>query len=233
MSSGSVSTSVSDECCVPVNCACADWLTVFCDYETIQFTYCGVTTEFQKARSSGMKMESANPQSGVHPSDRIFQLSYTEHDVEIGLGAVIVDEDGTEWVVYAKDHLGSFCIEKLWARSVAACFSLLENIDVLEQDCDCEVDDCGTTIRYKRVARCKGKILAATGSLLERNDSRDLVYRYTGDLVRWPLVARPAARHRLRDRNGRVYRITGVTDNGVYVPFSMELEQDSDDCTVR
>jgi len=233
MSSGSASASVSasDECCLPVDCACDTWLTVFCDYETVSLDYCGVTTTFNKARSSGMRMTSVNPQAGVHPSDRIFRLSYAEQDFEIGLGGVITDLDGTEWVIYAKDTLSAFCVEQTWTRSVAACFGLLENIDVFEQDCECEVDDCATTVRYKRVARVKGKVYAATGSLLDRNDSRDLVYRFSGDLVRWPLAGRPSAQHRLRDRNG-TYRIVGVTDNGIYVPYSVQLEVDSVDCSV-
>lgn len=231
MSSVSASESASD-CCFPVYCACADWLTAFCDYETLTLDYCGEETVFEKGRRSGIKMSAINPQAGVHPADQVFRLSYEEQNVEVGLGGVITDSDGTEWIIYAKDVLRSFCVYKLWARSVAACFGLLETIDVLEQDCDCETEDCGTTVRYKRVKTVKGKVIATTGSLLERNDSRDLVYRFSGDLVRWPLAHRPGANNRLRTREG-IFRIVGVTDNGPYVPFSVDLEKDSDDCSVR
>jgi hypothetical protein len=231
MSSVSVSESVSDVCCIPSDCACDDWLTIFCDYQTVSLEYCGETTVFQKARSTGIKMSAVNPQSGVHPADRVFKLSYRENEVEIGIGGVITDEDGTEWVIYAMSKQPAFCVEKIWARSVAACFTLLEVIDVFEPDCSCETEDCGTKIRYRRVARVKGKITASTGSLLDRNDSRELVYRFQGDLVRWPLAGRPTAGHRLRDRNG-TYRIVGVEDRGMFVPYTVRLEAESADCSV-
>lgn len=233
MSSVSVSASVSDtECCIPSTCACADWLTVFCDYVTVTLDYCGVTTTFTKARQSGIKMSAINPQAGVHPSDKVFRLSYEEHAVDVGIGGIITDSDGTEWIIYARDTLRAFCVYKLWARSVSACFGLLESIDVLEQDCECEDADCGTTIRYKRLKVVKGKIVTTTGSLVERNDSRDLVYRFTGNLVRWPLADRPGSRHRLRTRDG-IFRIVGVTDDGPFVPYIVDLERDSDDCSVN
>lgn len=234
MSSGSLSISesisVSDECCFPVDCACDDYLTLFCDYETVTLDYCDVTTEFTKARSSGIKMTSVRPDAGVHASDRVFKLSVNEHDVQMGIGAIITGSDGTEWIVYAADWIRSFCIWKLWARSVSACFGLLDTIDVLQQDCECE--DCGNKVKYKRVARVKGKILADSASVRSGNDANDLVFRFSGDLVRWPLKTRPTSAYRLKDSHG-VYRITGVTDRGVYVPYHVTLEVEPDDCTVR
>lgn len=226
MSSGSA----SESCCV-IPCSCDTWLTNFsCDYTTVSVKYCGVTTEFTKARSKGVKFQAVNPQSGVHPSDRIFRVSWREQDVEVGIGAVITDDVGTEWVVYAVDRLESFCVNVLWGRSVAACFTLLETIDVLEEDCvDC---DCGDTIQYKRVARIKGKIFAEGGTVQSSNDSREIVYRFSGELVKWPLSERPHSRHRLKTKQGS-FRIVRVADNGIYSPFIVGLEQESADCSVR
>lgn len=229
MSSGSVSTStsVSDECCFPISCACDDWLTVYCDYETVTLDSCGVETEFAKARSKGIRMNSANPQFGVHSSDRVFKLSMNENDVEVVTGGVITDSDGTEWVIYAVDPENAFCVKRVWARSVAACFQLIDNIEVFEKDCSCE--DCGVNIKWIRKTRVRGKIVSTSGSLSNRNDSNDLVYRFSGDLVRWGLKTRPSANHRLKVR-GDTYRITGVRDDGIYVPFHVDLEIDSAAC---
>lgn len=232
MTSESVSQSASDACCIPSTCACDDWLTLFCDYQTVTLTSCDVETVFEKARSNGIKMEAINPQAGVHAADRVFRLSMQENDVEVSLGAVITDEDGTEWVVYAKEYLRSFCVWKLWTRSVETCFQLSEWVEVFEQDCSCENDNCGTTIQYKRVARVRGKVYAESGGLRGRNDSQDLVYRFRADLVRWPLSGRPGAKHRLKV-GSETFRIVGVADGGQYVPFRVELEVDSADCSAR
>lgn len=229
--SHSVSDSLSESCCDDTLCACEDWLTAFCDYENVTLDYCGEQTEFYHARSSGIKISSVNPQAGVHPADKVFRLSMLENSVEVGIGGVITDADGTDWVIYSATHLQSFCVQVLHVRSVAACFQLTENIDVLELDCtDC--DECVDTVRYKSVGRVKGKILAESGSLQTRNDSKDLVYNFSGSLVRWPLSVRPSANHRLRDRSG-MYRITRVSDNGQFVPYVLGLEAENALCHVR
>ena len=225
------SSSVSESCCTTTLCGCEDWLTAFCDYQVITFAYCGETTQFERARSKSIRMQAVNPDAGVHPSDRVFRVSMLEQTVEVGIGGVITDDAGTEWVVYAVEDLAAFCVKVLYGRSVAACFQLLENIDVLEPECkDC--DDCEENRTYNRVGRIKGKIIATSGSLSSRNDSSDLVYTYTGDLVRWPLAGKPASKHRLRTREGS-FRITQVIDNGIYVPFRVTLEKEDADCTVR
>lgn len=225
------SSSVSESCCTTTLCSCEDWLTAFCDYQVITLSYCGETTQFEKSRSKSIRMQAVNPEAGVHPSDRVFRVSMLEQTVEVGIGAVITDASGTEWVVYAVEDLAAFCVKVLYGRSVAACFQLLENIDVLEPECkDC--DDCEENRTYNRVGRVKGKIIAASGSLSSRNDSSDLVYTWTGDLVRWPLTGKPASKHRLRTREGS-FRITQVIDNGPYVPFRVTLEKEDADCTVR
>ena len=226
----SESVSASESCCLDIPCGCTSWLTAFCDYVAVTVSYCGVTTEFTSARSKGVKFDAASTQTNVHASDRIFRVSTQENAVDVGAGAVITDADGTEWVVYATEYLASFCVWKLWARSVAACFLLTETIDVLEEDCkNC---DCSHETVYRRVARVKGSILAETGQVQARNDGRDLVYQYSGDLVKWPLADKPSARHRLKTKTGS-YKITRVSDQGVFVPFRVGLEKESADCSVR
>lgn len=225
------SSSASESCCIVQACECEAWLTAFCDYEVVTLTYCGETTEFQFARSKDISMSAVNPQAGVHAADKVFRISMLEQSVEVGVGGTITDGDGTPWVIYKVTTLVQFCVKVLHTRSVSACFQLLENIDVLElenQDKDCCVD----ATRYRRVATVKGKITAETGAIQTRNDSRDLVYNFSGSLVRWPLSVRPSANHRLKDKYGS-YRITRVQDGGIFVPYYVELEQESADCTVR
>jgi hypothetical protein len=229
--SHSSSVSSSESCCADILCACEDWLTAFCDYETVTLDYCGEQTEFYHARSSGIKMSSVNPQAGVHAADKIFRLSMLENSVEVGIGGTITDSDGVEWVIYSVTELNLFCLKVMHVRSVAACFNLTEDIDVFDLDCtDC--GECDNVARPRRVGRVKGKILAETGSLQTRNDSKDLVYNFSGSLVRWPLSVRPSASHRLKDKYGS-YRITRVTDNGVFVPYIVGLEADNVLCHVR
>lgn len=176
-------------------------------------------------------MESVNPQSGVHPNDGVFRVSTFEQSAEIGLGAVVTDVDGTEWTVYKVDTLISFCVKKLWARSVSACFQLLDKLEVFELDCsDC--GDCEELGKMVRVGKVTGKILSESGSLQSRNDSNEIVYRYSAELVRWPLKKLPTSRHRIKTKDAS-YRITGVRDAGPLVPFYLTLEQESADCTLR
>ena len=226
MSSGSV----SESCCVTL-CGCEEWLTAFCDYVTITLDSCGETTVFDRARFSGIKMSAVNPQSGVHPADGIFRVSMLEHSVEIALNSVITDSTGKEWVVYAIEDLASFCVKKIWARSVEACFLLLDPIEIFVLECR-ECDDCEDPNEYRRVGRVKGKVLAEAGSLSNRNDSTDLVYRFSGELVRWPLKDRPSARHRLKTKQGS-FRITGVRDAGPLLPYYLTLEQEDAECAVQ
>ena len=226
-----MSHSYSESCCVDTLCGCDDWLTAFCDYETVTLDYCDVQTVFNLARSKGIKMSAVNPQAGVHPADKVFRLSMQENTVEVGIGGTITDADDTEWVIYSVTDLPHFCLKVLHVRSVSACFLLLDNIDVLELDCtDC--DTCDDVVRYKRVSRVKGKITADSGSVSTRNDSRDLVYDFSGSLVRWPLSVRPSANHRLKDKSG-TYRITRIQDNGQFVPYVVSLEQENVQCHVR
>jgi hypothetical protein len=230
MSSGSSSASVSDECCFPApDCdPCEDWLDFFCDFVPVTLNSCDVETEFVKARYRSVKMTAANPQAGVHPMDRIFELSMAENDVTVSAGGTVTEADGTVWTIYAIEDISTFCLKRIWARSVSACFGLLGDIDVFEEDCRCD-DGCGTRMLYKRVARSKGNILAISGVSLARNDSNDLVYRFSCDLARWPLRELPGSKHRLKS-SGRTYRISRVEDRGVFVPFHMELEVDSEPC---
>lgn len=227
MSSGSASA--SESCCQTL-CGCEEWLTAFCDYVEISIKSCGNTTTFDRARYSGIKMSAINPQSGVHPADGVFRVSMLENSIEIALNAVITDSAGREWVVYAIEDLSLFCVKKLWARSVETCFSLLETIDIFDLECR-ECDDCEDPNEYRRVGRVKGKILAATGSVVNRNDSSDMVYRFSGELVRWPLQIRPSARHRLKTKQGS-FRITSVRDDGPLVPYYLTLEQEDAECVV-
>jgi hypothetical protein len=74
--------------------------------------------------------------------------------------------------------------------------------------------------------------LSESGSLQSRNDSNEIVYRYSGELVRWPLKTKPTSRHRIKTKDA-TYRITGVRDAGSLVPFYLTLEQESADCTLR
>lgn len=224
----SVSASASESCCIPSTCSCEEWLTAFCDYEQVTVSYCGESTVFNSARSSEIPIEAVNMQSGVHPQDRVFRVSMTENDIEVGIGATITDSDGTQWTVYRVETLSAFCVKKLTARSVAACFQLLDTISILEQECDCE--DCTGEIRWIRRKNVKGKLLAEGGAESTRNDSTDIVYRWRGELVSWPLSDLPSSRHRISGPQG-VFRIRTVVNNGPMVPFIVGLEKDNVECS--
>lgn len=225
-----VDLTYEDPCCIDRVCGCDEWLSAFCDYETVTLDSCGVETEFEFARSSGVSIETANPNIGIHVSDKVFRISMAEHDVNVTTGAVITDSEGTEWLVYSARYLKSFCVQVLTARSIAACFTLLDNVDIFElyQSKDC--DDCENKTATRRVGKVKGSITSQAATLTSRNDSKDLVYSFTGDLVRWPLSGRPSANHRLKTKEG-VFRITKVNDGGLLVPYRVGLEIDSADCS--
>ncbi|GEM_PF-1242621 len=225
-----VDLTYEDPCCIDRVCGCDEWLSAFCDYETVTLDSCGVETEFEFARSSGVSIETANPNIGIHVSDKVFRISMAEHDVNVTTGAVITDSEGTEWLVYSARYLKSFCVQVLTARSIAACFTLLDNVDIFElyQSKDC--DDCENKTATRRVGKVKGSITSQAATLTSRNDSKDLVYSFTGDLVRWPLSGRPSANHRLKTKEG-VFRITRVNDGGLLVPYRVGLEIDSADCS--
>lgn len=222
--------SYEEDCCIDTDCGCGEWLTIFCDYETVTLDSCDTETVFNFARSSGISIETANPNIGIHVSDKVFRISKQEHDVPVHVGSVITDSEGTEWLVYAARYLKSFCVYVLTARSIAACFSLLDTVDIFElyQAPDC--DDCENKTATKRVGRVKGLISSQAASISSRNDARELVYTFTGDLVRWPLRGRPSANHRLKTKEG-VFRIVRVNDGGPLVPFRVGLEMDSADCS--
>lgn len=226
-----MSDSLSDSCCIETMCNCESWLTAFCDYEPLTIEYCDETTEFVYGRSSGVSLSDVSPQAGIHQADKVFRVSMLENSIDIGLGATITDSEGTVWVVYSVKTLNHYCVKVMNARSVAACFQLLENIDVLELEAQTG-DCCADEIKYRRLARVKGKVTAETGTLSTRNDSKDLVYNFSGSLERWPLSVRPSASHRLKTKTGS-YRITRVRDGGPFVPYYVELEQESVDCSVR
>lgn len=230
MSSGSVSTSDSESCCVPVDCICDDWLTHFCDYVPLTVEYCGETTAFERARTHEVPVEVVDPQSGVYPSDRIFEISMQEEAIDVSVGATVTDADGTEWVVYRVEVIKSFCLRRLWGRSVATCFSLMDTVEIIEQDCSCS--DCGSEDRWDLVGRIRGSIRVDRGNVRAQNDSRDIAYTYTGRLARWPLEALPSSAHRLRTKKG-LFRIQSFTDAGEFVPFTMVLEKEHADCSVR
>ena len=230
MSSDSASTSASESCCLPVSCACEDWLTIFCDYVSLTLTYCEEVTEFHRARIREVPIEAVSPQAGVYSADKVFEVSMLEQTVDVGVGATITDEDGTEWQIFRVEVLRLFCIRRLWGRSISACFGLLETVSIIEQDCSCS--DCGPEDRWDLIKKVRGTIRAERGTVRTQNDSRDLNVTYAGRLVRWPLDVLPGSMHRLQTKKG-TYRIVSFTDGGPFVPFGLVLEPEHADCAVR
>lgn len=226
MSSGSA----SESCCFSQSCACDDWLTAFCDYEQLTLSYCDEVTVFQFGRSKDVPIEVVDPGNGVFSADRIFEISMQEQTVDVGVGGTITDSDDTEWQIYRVENLRAFCIKRLWGRSVSACFGLLDTVEILQLNCDCE--GCGTVEQWDLVGRVRGKIRAESGTARSRNDSDDVAYRYAGKMVRWPLSCLPGSHHRLRSR-GKTYRIVSFRDDGEFVPFTLVLEPEHADCAIR
>lgn len=216
-------------CCERPACACSDWLTTFCDYVPFTHTYCGTTTEFASGRSKSMPSEAVRPEAGVYAADRQFEFSTEEHDVETGLGAVIVDADGEEWQVYRVQSIVTFCVRRLWARNIAVCFALTDQIEVFEME-NCG-DDCSEAVKPKRIGRVRGKILLDGGSAGIRDDSDEMDVQYSATLVKWPFGEYPMAGHRLKTKNGW-FRVKNFSSKGPFVPFSLRLEKVRNECDI-
>lgn len=220
MSSGSAS-----DCCVDP-CACQAWLEVYCNsYVSFTHSYCGETQEFQSGRKLSMPKDAVNPQSNIHPEDAIFEWSDYEYAVDSGIGATITDEDGTEWIVYKVRKIADLCIWRVWARSVAFCFQLLDKVEVIEREkCDAE-EQCDPIFKMEKVVgKCRGKILLTGGIASTRNRAEQMQLTYSGQLTRWPAGDHPIADHFLRTKDG-IFRITRFSDQGPFVPYSVTLEK--------
>lgn len=217
----------SGSCCAPT-CQCDDWLTSFCDYETVTHVYCGESTEFEKARRKAITQDLVRPEHGVYAADVTFEISESEQAVETGIGARITDADGTEWIVYRSLKVAAFCIHRLWARSVAHCFSLTDAVEVIERE-DCG-DTCDPKVKWNVVGKTRGKVLVESGASTGKNRADQIQVRYNGQLVRWPAGEYPTADQFLRTKKG-VFRITSFRDGGEFVPFTLTLERTDDDCS--
>lgn len=219
MSSGSTSS----DCCAD-SCVCTTWLEAYCDYVTLTHSYCGSEQEFASGRKMSVPKDAVNPQSMIHPEDAIFEFSDYEYAVESGIGAVITDADGFEWTVYRARKVDSLCIWRLWARSIAYCFNLLDKVEVIEREA-CTQDDCEPVISMQKIAgKCRGKILVSGGNAVSANRAETMKVRYTGSLTRWPAGPHPTADHFLRTKDG-LFRITQFTDGGSFTPFQVQLEK--------
>lgn len=217
---------MSEGCC-PEPCVCADWLTSFCDYVEVTHTYCGTATVFEKARIRDMPQLDVNVAAGVHQADRQIEISLEENDIESGIGAVVTDEDGLEWVVYRVQKIRSFCLLRLWARNVTTCFSLTDRVEIYEmQMCG---DDCAEAVSPKMLARVSGRILVDGGNQQFQDDSEQMQVQYQVSLSSWPVGDHPEAAHRLRARQGW-FRILSFQDGGQFAPYSLTLEKIHDQC---
>ena len=219
-----MSSGTDQACCADLTCQCEQWLSRFCDYETVTHDYCGVETEFASARSVAMPTESIRPEMGVEQADRLWFVSRAEHDVASGVGATITDSDGSVWQVYNSVYVKTYCLWKLWGRNVAKCFALLDPVEIWQVDrCDAECEDGR---EEKLVARVRASIVSAGGRQQIRNDSDDMVVGYTARLEAWPKKAgeHPQPNHQLRVK-GVEYRVLSFEDGGRFVPFTMSLER--------
>ena len=220
MSSGSTS-----DCCVDP-CACQAWLEVYCNaYVTFTHTYCGESYQYESGRKLAIPKDAVNPQSMIHADDAIFEFSDYENAMESGVGATITDEDGTEWTVYRVRKIDDLCIWRVWARSVAYCFQLLDKVEVLEREkCDA-AENCDPVFKMEKVVgKCRGKILVNGGAASTANRAEQMKVTYTGSLTRWPAGDHPLADHFLRTKQG-LFRITRFTDSGPFVPYQVTLEK--------
>lgn len=211
---------MSEGCC-PEPCVCADWLTSFCDYVEVTHTYCGTATVFEKARIRDMPQLDVNVAAGVHQADRQIEISLEENDIESGIGAVVTDEDGLEWVVYRVQKIRSFCLLRLWARNVTTCFSLTDRVEILEL-VPCETD-CGPTVKERLVGRVMAKAVVTGGVTQNRANAVEMRKTLAMRLQTWPTGDGPEAYHRIRTANG-VYKVTRFRDPGPFAPFEVELE---------
>jgi len=218
---------MSSEACCPTTCVCADWLTAFCDYTEVTHTYCGTETTFEKARIRDMPQQDVNVEAGVHQADRQIEISLEEQNIESGIGAMVVDEDGLEWVVYRVQKIKAFCLLRLWARNLTACFSLTDRIEIYEmQLCG---DDCSEAVKPALIARMPGRILVDGGNQQFQDDSEQMQVQYQVSLSKWPAGDHPEAAHRLKSKQGW-FRVVNFRDGGPFVPYSLTLEKIHDQC---
>lgn len=217
--------------CCPSSCACEDWLTTFCDYIEVSHRYCGTVTTFEKARAKSVPVEAVRVDAGINPADRIFEFSSLEHEFESGIGAVVLDENEVEWVVYKVERIRSFCITRVWGRNIESCFALLGRIEVYEAiPCATDCGDSGVTMRH--VGRLRGNVLMSGGSQSFDNDSDQMSVRYSAVVARWPFGSHPKANHRLKV-DDVYYRVSSFTDGGPFVPYSLTLSKvDAGDCQI-
>lgn len=215
---------MSEPCC-PTTCSCDDWLTVFCDYTEVTHGYCGTETVFSKARFRDMPQQDVNVEAGVYQADRQFEISMSEHDVESGIGATIVDDDGHEWVVYRVQKIRSFCLLRLWARNITTCFALTDRVEVIEL-VPCE-SDCGPTTEDRLVARLMAKVVVTGGVSQNRSNAIEMRTSLSMRLQKWPGRGHPEANHRIRTSGG-LFKIVRFRDLGVFVPFEIDLEPADD-----
>ena len=206
------------------NCEpCDQWLARDCGFSVVTVTSCGVTTVFSSTKVHSVSTDQKSYGIAVHPSDCVFRVSRREVDVDILPGSVLVDDAGTEWQVYRVDYLRTFCVYKLWCRSVSACFTLLDKVDVIYKDCvDCDCSD--EEEQWKIAGRAKGSVTAVSGQVESVNDSRNIRPRVICMLSKWPLKTLPKGNHRIQCK-GVVYRILGFVNNGPMAPFELMLEE--------
>ena len=209
------------EACCPTTCVCADWLTAFCDYTEVTHTYCGTETTFEKARIRDIPQQDVNVEAGVYQADRQIEISMEEQNIESGIGAMVVDEDGLEWLVYRVQKIKAFCLLRLWARNITACFGLTDRVEVLEL-VPCETD-CGPTVKERLVARLMAKAVVTGGAVQNRTNAVEMRTTLAMRLQKWPGRGHPEAFHRIRTPDG-LFKIVRFRDPGIFAPFEIELE---------
>lgn len=209
------------EACCPTTCVCQDWLTAFCDYAEITHTYCGEETSFSNARVRDMPQQDVSVEAGVHQADRQIEISMEEHNIESGIGAVVVDEDQQEWVVYRVQKIKAFCLLRLWARNITSCFALTDRVEVLEL-VPCE-SDCGPQVKERLIARLMAKVVIQGGTVQNRSNTVEMRTTAAMRLQKWPGRGHPEAFHRIRTTDG-LFKIVRFRDPGPFAPFEVELE---------
>lgn len=211
---------MSEGCC-PITCVCEAWLSSFCDYVAVTHTYCGIENSFQKARVRDMPQLDVNVEAGVYQADRQIEISMEEHSIESGIGAIIVDEDGLEWVVYRVQRIRTFCLLRLWARNITTCFQLTDRVEVIEL-VPCE-SDCGPQLKERLVARLAAKVVVQGGVVQNRANAVEMREAVAMRLQKWPGGGHPGAFHRIRSKDG-LFKILRFRDPGMFAPFELELE---------
>jgi hypothetical protein len=207
--------------CCDVNCDCDLWLNSNCNPKSIVHKYCGVETSLVKASVQQMPNDFARPDQGVYGQDRIFTFSRNEADIESGPSAVVTYE-GEDWQVYRAVPVTSFCVWQLWARNVALCFSLTEPVFVYGVE-NCDVA-CDLDTEAKLEDRCFGRLIVDGGSRGYDNEAIEMQISRSLTIDRWPVGEHPESRHRLKV-GGKWYRVLQFTDNGRFVPYTLQVER--------